>query len=51
MHGDYADISRMLKNNDAMGLGYAYPANLKNYSSKQVVYHSHSPEEVIYDVK
>ena len=48
--GDYGNNSRMLKYDDAMGLGYAYPANLKNYSSKKVAYHLHSPKEVIYDV-
>ena len=48
--GDYGNVGRMLTGDDAMGLGYAYPPNLKNYSSKKVAYTSPSKREVVYDV-
>ena len=48
--GDYGTTRRMLTGNDAMGLGYAYPPNLRNYSSKKVAYTSPSQKEVVYDV-
>lgn len=48
--GDYGNVSRMLTKDDALGLGYAYPPNLKNYTSKKVAYHTNFRKEVIYEV-
>ena len=50
--GDYGNNNFMLKRNEAMGLGYTYPANLKNYSSKKIASTSYpaKKQEVVYDV-
>jgi len=48
--GDYGREGGWRVGNQAQGLGYSYPPNLKNYSSKMVVQHSDSRKETVYDV-
>jgi len=48
--GDYARGQVVRQGNQAQGLGYSYPPNVKNFSSKKVVHHSDSRKETVYDV-